>query len=105
MDKARIYVDFNEMVTGNIVLLSKDDTKIDSDGNIIKFYEGMPISIYSDDEENGLTDNLIADGIATKYDLGNNKYWNHVKWCCKIDNNGIRHESSLKNNAAVPNII
>jgi hypothetical protein len=41
MDKPRIYVDFNEMVTGNIVLLSKDDTKRDSNGYIITFYEEM----------------------------------------------------------------
>ena len=98
MEEARIYVDFNEMVTGNIVLLSKNDTKSDSKGNIITFYEGMPVKIYSDDIEDGKPDNLIADGIAIKYDLSSKKYWNHVKWCCKIDGNGIRHESDIKNN-------
>ncbi|MDR1390718.1 MAG: hypothetical protein LBJ31_12180 [Treponema sp.] len=96
MDKPRIYVDFNEMVTGNIVLLSKDDTKSDSNGNIITFYEGMSVSIYSDDEEDGKPDNLIADGTVIKYNLHKQKYWNHVKWCCKIDENGIRHESDIK---------
>ena len=30
LDKARIYVDLNEMVENNIVLLSKDDTITDS---------------------------------------------------------------------------
>ena len=50
MDKPRVYVDLNEMVTDGIVLLSKDDTKADSMGNIITFYEGMPVSLYSDDE-------------------------------------------------------
>ncbi|MDR2547054.1 MAG: hypothetical protein LBC96_06010 [Lachnospiraceae bacterium] len=96
MDKPRIYVDFNEMVNNSIVLLSKDDSKIDSTGNIIKFYEGMPVSIYSDDQENGEIDNLIADGIAIKYDLSKYKCWNHVKWCCQIDEKGIMHESDLK---------
>jgi hypothetical protein len=96
MEKARIYVNFNEMITENIVLLSKDDTKKDSKGNIIAFYEGMPVSIYmDDDDEDGKPDNLIADGIAIKYDLS--KYnLNYVKWCCKIDENGIRHESDIK---------
>ena len=70
MDKPRVYVDLNEMVTDGIVLLSKDDTKADSMGNIITFYEGMPVSLYSDDEsDSGETDNLIFEGTAIKYDL------------------------------------
>jgi hypothetical protein len=95
MGKARIYVDFNEMVTGNIVLLSKADTKIDADGNDVSFYEGMPVGIYSDDAEDGKPDNLIADGIAIKYDLSRHPCWSHVKWCCEIDANGIYHESDI----------
>lgn len=50
LDIPRIYVDLNEMVTEDIVLLSKEDTKMDSEGNIITFYHKMPILIYSDDE-------------------------------------------------------
>jgi len=101
VDKPRIYVDFNEMVdnkAGIMVLLSKNDRKKDSAGNIVTFYEGMPVSIYSDDEEDGKPDNLIAEGIATQYDLSAHPHWAHVKWCCLIDKNGIRHESdtSLK---------
>jgi len=95
MDKARIYVDFNEMVTGSIVLLSKEDMKTDSEGNQVAFYEGMPIGIYSDNEEDGKPNNLIADGIAVKYDLSDYTYWSHVKWCCMIDEKGILHESDL----------
>ena len=96
MDKARIYVDFNEMVTNDIVLLSKSDTKVDSDGNTVTFYDGMAVSIYTDDiDENGNPDNLIAEGRAIKYDLSNIKYWAHVKWCCKINENGIKHESDI----------
>jgi len=100
MDKARIYVDFNELVDYNLVLLSKDDTKTDSHGNIIAFYEGMPISIYSDDiSDNGEIDNLVAEGIAIKQDLNNHVSWQHVKWCCRIDLNGIMHESDLRKKA------
>lgn len=82
MDKARIYVDLNEMVDDDIFLLSKDDTKIDSQGNTVTFYEGMPVSIYSDDaDDNGETDNLIAEGIAIKYNLSNySPGWQRVKW-------------------------
>lgn len=91
MNKPRIYVDFNEMVTENIVLLSKEDSKINSKGDVISFYEGMPVSIYSDNYEDGKSDNLIADGIAVKYDLSSFPHWTHVKWCCL----GIIHESDI----------
>ncbi len=47
MDKARVYVDFNELVEENVVLLSKDDWKTDSQGNRVCFKEGMSISLYS----------------------------------------------------------
>ena len=97
LTKARIYVDFNEMVTHDIVLLSKDDTRADSLGNTVTFYEGMPISIYADNlDNNGDVDNLIAEGIAIKYDLSNYPTWQHVKWCCRIDEDSIKHESDLK---------
>jgi len=95
--KARIYVDFNELVDYDIVLLSKDNTKIDSQGNMITFYEGMPVSIYSNDiAENGQMENLVAEGIAIKQDLSSNPHWKHVKWCCRIDSNGIMHEFDLR---------
>lgn len=97
MDKARIYVDFNEMVDTNTVLLSKEDTKTDSLGNEIIFYEGMPVSIYQDDAtENGDPDCLFAEGIAVKRDLSNYPNWQHVKWCCLIDLGSLMHESDLR---------
>lgn len=97
MDKPRIYVDLNEMVTDDIALLSKDDTKADSQGNVLAFYENMPVSIYSDDASStGETDNLIAEGIAIKYDLKNYPHWQHVKWCVRIDWSSLMHESDLR---------
>ena len=97
MNKARIYVDFNEMVDDNTVLLSKEDTDMDSQGNIVTFYEGMPVSIYSDDlDDEGEEDNLIAEGIAIQLDLSKYPGWQHVKWCCRIDVSSIMHESDLK---------
>lgn len=93
MSKARLYVDLNELVTDNIVLLSKDDSK----GTIITFYEGMPVSIYSEDiSDNGQVDNLVAEGVAIKKDLSSYPNWQHVKWCCQIDSNGIIHDSDLR---------
>lgn len=97
MDKARIYVDLNERVTEDIFLLSKDDTKTDSQGKIVVFYDKMPVSIYSDDaSDTGETDNLLAEGIAIKHDLKKYPCWEHVKWCVRIDLNSLIHESDLK---------
>ena len=96
MKKARIYVDLNEMVTDDIVLLSKGDTKVDSMGSIITFYEGMPVSLYSDDaSDSGEIDNLIFEGTAIKYDLERYPEWRHVKWCARIDWNSLMHESDM----------
>ena len=95
MDKPRIPVDFNELA-GNIVLLSQGDTKTDAEGNLISFHEGMAIRVYEENEENGEPDNLIADGIAILNPLiKEHPAWAHVKWCCRIDTNGIRYESEL----------
>lgn len=97
MAKARIYIDFNEMVSDDIILLSKEDSKTDSLGNVITFYEGMPVSIYSDDASaTGEIDPLIAEGIAIKYDLQECPHWKHVKWCVRIDLDSLMHESDLK---------
>ena len=96
MDKPRISVDFNELA-GNIVLLSKGDTRMDSEGNLITFQEGMAISVYEENIEDGKPDNLIADGIAVLNPLiKEHPAWAHVKWCCLIDKNGVRYESDLR---------
>lgn len=98
MNEARIYIDFNEAVSKDVFLLSKDDTKYDSFGNLVTFYEGMSISIYSDDaDDDGRTNNLIAVAIVIKVDLS--VYcpnWRDVRWCCRVDMNSLKHESDLK---------
>ena len=97
MDKARIYVDLNEMVDDDVVLLSQHDTAEDSEGNIVAFYEGMPISIYTDDfSDEGEEDNLIAEGIAIRHDLKKYPGFQHVKWCCRIDMGSLKNISDLK---------
>ena len=95
MDKPKIPVDFNELA-GNIVLLSQSDTKADSDGNLITLHEGMWVTVYDEDEEDGQPDNLIAEGIVVLNPLvKEHPAWAHVKWCCRIDQNGIKHESEF----------
>ena len=63
MKKPMIYVDFNEMVESNLVLLSADDTKIDSRGESVLLYEGLEVLMYMNDTDaNGNVDNLVASG-------------------------------------------
>ena len=92
--KARLYVDFNEMIEENLVLLSKTDFKIDSNGETIELKEGMTVEIYMDDEnERNEKDNLVATGIV---ELNTEKEWaKNCKWNCRINENGIQRESEL----------
>ena len=94
---ARVYVDFNEMLSNNIVLLSKEDIKTDAEGNAVIFTEGKAVSVYMDDvDAEGIPDNLIADGTSelNPYYGSERQGWgSHVKWILNIDSRGIRHES------------
>ena len=47
----RLYVDFNEMVAPDLVLLSQTDSKEDSNGNPISLVEGVEVKVFSDDED------------------------------------------------------
>src|SRR3712207_599017 len=91
MKTARIYVDFNEMISNDEVLLSRHDSTMDSEGKLITLFEGMPIGVYSDDlDEEGKPDKLIADGVAMRNTSG---WMEEVRWLLKIDQRGVRHES------------
>lgn len=91
MKEPRIYVDFNEMIDKNLVLLSKTDFKKNSDGLLIELKEGLCIKIYMDDTDDlNKQDNLIAEGTV---ELNNSGLFDICKWNCRIDENGIRHES------------
>jgi hypothetical protein len=91
-DRPRIYVDFNEMLDADLVLLSQDDTKADSSGSDVHLSAGMPVHVYSDDVGPG-DPILVADGtVERNTDTG----WSaHVKWCCRINAAGIREEREL----------
>ncbi len=93
MDKARVYVDFNELVEENIVLLSRDDWQTDTNGKQVRLEEGMPISLYSDSAEDLY---FLAEGTVIKYDLQDFGSWKHVKWCCRFEINGLLRKSCYK---------
>jgi hypothetical protein len=97
MNRPKLYADFNELIESNLVALSKDDTRFALTGDAILLRDGLAIEVYSDDvNDKGEPDNLIASGVVER----NSKtdWSSHIKWCCRIDSNGIRHESDLKQN-------
>ncbi len=55
------------MISFDLVLLSKENYKKDSVGNLVHLYEGLEVSIYMDDEDdNRDSDSLVASGIVVK---------------------------------------
>jgi hypothetical protein len=92
MNRPRFYVDFNELIEQNLVALSNEDAKKTSIGESVLLHEGLSIEVYSDDvDDRGELDNLVASGIVER---GSTSGWaKHIKWCCRIDSDGIRHRS------------
>ena len=88
----RISVDFNEMVSSDEVLLSRDDHATDRAGRRHALSEGIEVGIYSDDGTDfadGTPGVLIADGIVRR---NTHSDWSAgVKWLLEIDERGIRH--------------
>ena len=95
MDRARIKVDFNEMVAEDLVLLSKTDNVVDSEGNEIHLVAGNRIYIYEYNKyENGEEEYLLAEGSAELNDPVVNGSWTQAaKWCCRISSDGIANET------------
>lgn len=97
MDRTKVCVDFNELIADNIIMLSQTDTKIDSQGNPVTLYEGMPISIYEESiYDDGEIEYLIAEGTVIKHDFNKYPYFPYVKWLCRIDANGIQNRPELR---------
>jgi hypothetical protein len=95
MKRPQFYVDFNELVESDLVALSATDEKLSSTGEEILLQDGLSIDVWSDDlNDEGEPDNLIASGVVER----NSSYgWaKDVKWCCRIDVHGIRHESECE---------
>ena len=87
-----IYVDFDEMLAPDLVLLAATDTKETLNGEVVSLNDGMEVTVcMNDTDENGRPDALVATGVV---EANKTTGWGgHVKWCCRIDANGIRHKS------------
>lgn len=96
MKDARIYVDFNEMLEDDLVILSDNDFVEDSKGNIIKLKPGLKVKLYSNDfSACNEVDNLIADGVV---ELNSNRI-SGTKWNCRINRSGVYNESQKRQNS------
>ena len=95
MNRPRVRVDFNEMLERDLVLLSKSDTTVDSVGGQVFLREGVRVLVFQEDwDESGRPDNLIAEGVVERHP--GTGFGVVAKWCCRIDSNGIRHESEVR---------
>jgi hypothetical protein len=84
LDRPRIKVDFNEMVEQDVVLLSREETKRDSSGNLIELRPGLRVHLWAADaDEEGFPRLLLATGIV---ELNDSDDWSSsVRWRCRID--------------------
>lgn len=87
-------VDFNELMDYDLVLFSQKDERENVCRELITLYEGLKVNIYMDDgDDEGNRDDLVASGYVTANETG---YYPYVKWCCRIDEKGIRSESEVE---------
>jgi hypothetical protein len=95
MQKFVFHVDFNEMLEANLVLLSAGDEKLDDQGKIVLLREGLEVTVLMEDfDVTGRVDSLVAIGVVEQ-NRSDASWGRHVKWCCRIDNRGIRHQSEI----------
>jgi hypothetical protein len=83
-------VNFNEMVDEYTVLLSVDDELSDTDGKSVVLSVGLEITVFEKEDDEFF---LVAHGTAETNNA--NDWSSHVKWCCRIDTNGIQNAESL----------
>lgn len=95
LDRPRLYVDLNEMVTKTRVLLSKVDVKVESSGQAITLHECLKVFAYMDDiDEHGQDDNIILEGYCTR---NTETGWaSAAKWCLEIEGPFPVWQSALK---------
>lgn len=92
----RIRVDFNELVRGDLVLLSQSDRAIEADGREVMLLEGMAVVAFEENEyADGTAECLFAVGVAERNDPSVNGEWTkNAKWCCRFTG-GIQRKDNL----------
>lgn len=89
----RIRVDFNELVSDDLVLLAKDDLVGDAKGNVVCLTDGLPVMAYEyNSYGDGTKEYLYVEGVAERNDPNVNGHWTQAaKWCCRFKG-GVKSE-------------
>ena len=87
----RVRADFNGLF-GNMLCLSHSDTCVDDQGNTIALREGMMLTAYEPDTEDGKPDDLII-AYGRVEPSPRELTCKGSRWVLMIDENGVRHES------------
>ena len=94
MAQARLVADFNGLF-GDLLCLSHSDTCKDEHGETVLLRSGMTVTAFDQDtNELGERDDLVASGTVEP-----SPDWlqcNGSKWVLRIDANGVRNESEIK---------
>ena len=89
----KLKADFNGLFS-EVLCLSHKDTAVDEQGEEVKLVEGMQVTAFDEDMEDGQRDDLIATGTVER-----SPDWLQCRgsrWVLRIDGNGVRHESDLR---------
>jgi len=89
----RLKADFNGLFS-QVLCLSHEDTAVDEHGSPVTLVEGMKVTAFDEDMEDGKRDDLIASGTVER-----SPDWLQCRgsrWVLRIDGNGVRHESDLR---------
>jgi hypothetical protein len=90
----KLKADFNGLFS-QVLCLSHKDAAVDEHGNLVTLVEGMQVTAFDEDVEGGQRDDLIASGTVER-----SPDWLQCRgsrWVLRIDENGVRHESDLRN--------
>ncbi|MGA9544916.1 MAG: hypothetical protein WBQ85_15170 [Candidatus Sulfotelmatobacter sp.] len=89
----KLQADFNGLFS-ELLCLSHTDTAVDEHGNIVTLAEGMQVTAFEENYEDGQRDDLIASGTVERA-----PEWLQCRgsrWVLRFDENGWRHESDLQ---------
>ena len=91
----RVWADFNGLF-GEILCLSHRDTAPDENGNKVPLRAGMFVTAFMEDgDEHGNRDDIFASGVVEP--APPELRCRGSKWILRIDEDGVRHESEVRN--------
>jgi hypothetical protein len=89
----KLKADFNGLFR-EFLCLSHTDTSVDEHGNIVALAEGMQVTAFEENYEDGRRDDLIASGTVER-----SPDWLQCRgsrWVLRIDQSRVRYESDLR---------